>query len=57
MGDNQEAQLSVILRCSLIQGKTARLYAGAGITEVSDPGKELEETDLKLEAMLNALKT
>ncbi len=56
IGDNQEAQMSVVLRCALVQDKLVRLYAGAGITPVSDPEKELKETELKLEAMLNALK-
>lgn len=55
LGDHQNASLSVILRCALIQEKTAQLYAGAGITRVSDPGQELRETGLKLEPMLNAL--
>ncbi|WP_457669014.1 isochorismate synthase [Thiolapillus sp.] len=55
LGDNQDAQMSVILRCALIQGKTAQLYAGAGITRVSDPEQELKETELKFEPMLNAL--
>ncbi|WP_456379037.1 isochorismate synthase [Thiolapillus sp.] len=55
LGDNQEAQMSVILRCALVQGKTAQLYAGAGITPVSNPEQELQETLLKFEPMLNAL--
>jgi len=55
LGDNQQAQLSVILRCALVHGKSARLYAGAGITPVSNPEQELQETCLKLEPMLDAL--
>ncbi len=55
LGDNFEAQMSVILRCALIQGKTARLYAGAGITPVSNPEQELQETLLKFAPMLNAM--
>lgn len=55
LGDNQEAQMSVILRCALVHGKKARLYAGAGITPVSNPEQELQETLLKFEPMLNAL--
>jgi len=55
LGDNHEAQISVILRCALIRNKQARLYAGAGITRVSDPEQELHETRLKFEPMLNVL--
>ncbi|WP_456405092.1 isochorismate synthase [Thiolapillus sp.] len=55
LGDNQEAQMAVILRCALVHDKHARLFAGAGITRVSDPEQELQETRLKLEPMLKAL--
>ena len=43
--------LFVNLRCTRLQGNVARFYAGAGITEDSDPEKELIETDLKLKTM------
>ena len=43
------------LRSALIEGNTARLYAGAGIVAGSAPEKELAETDLKLRAMLGAI--
>lgn len=43
--------LFVNLRCAKIQGNQVRLYAGAGITEDSDPDKELIETELKLNTM------
>ncbi len=43
--------LFVNLRCTRLKGNTARFYAGAGITEDSDPEKELIETDLKLNTM------
>lgn len=55
LGDNHEAQISVILRCALIRNNQARLFAGAGITRVSDPEQELQETRLKFEPMLNVL--
>jgi isochorismate synthase len=55
LGDNRRADLSVLLRCARIHGNTANLYAGAGITLVSEPEKELRETELKFEPMLNAL--
>lgn len=43
------------LRSGLIEGATARLYAGAGIVAGSDPDKEYAETDLKFRAMREAL--
>jgi isochorismate synthase len=45
----------VALRCALLDGETARLYAGAGIVRDSDPEAELAETELKLRTMLDAL--
>ena len=36
--------------------KTAILYAGAGVTIDSDPLKEFEETELKMDALLNLIK-
>jgi menaquinone-specific isochorismate synthase len=43
------------IRSALIDGKRARLYAGAGIVAGSDPDKELAEVQLKLQALLKAL--
>lgn len=43
------------IRSALIQGNTARLYAGAGIVAGSDPDQELAEVNLKLQALLKAL--
>ncbi len=45
----------VSLRCAEIHGQTARVYAGAGIVEGSDPLAEAEETSAKLQAVLRAL--
>lgn len=45
----------VAIRSALVDGNTARLYAGAGIVDGSEAGKELAETDLKFRAMLDAL--
>jgi isochorismate synthase len=47
---------AVAIRSALIEGNQARLYAGNGIVEGSDPAKEFEETELKLRAMLWALR-
>jgi menaquinone-specific isochorismate synthase len=45
------------IRSALIDGQTARLYAGAGIIEGSDPDKEMHETEIKLHALLDVLMT
>lgn len=50
-----EGEMIVCLRSALIQGKIAQLYAGAGIIEGSVPEKEMQETELKLNALLQAL--
>lgn len=42
-----ETSIYVNLRTASITGETATLYAGAGVTEDSDPEKEWEETELK----------
>lgn len=42
------------LRCALVQGSSARLFAGVGIVADSDPAAELAETQLKLQAFLAA---
>jgi menaquinone-specific isochorismate synthase len=46
---------AVGIRCADVDGPTARLYAGNGIVEGSDPAEELAETQLKLQALLAAL--
>ncbi len=50
-----DGELFVGLRSALIDGCRARLYAGAGIVEGSDPEKELAETELKFNVMEAAL--
>ena len=45
----------VALRCAEICGSEARLYAGAGIVEGSDPTAEADETSGKFQAVLRAL--
>ncbi len=50
-----EGEMIVGIRSALIEGKIARLYAGAGIVEGSDPDKEMRETELKLRALLDVL--
>ncbi len=43
------------IRSALVDGATARIYAGAGIVAGSNPEKEFAETELKFKAMLDAL--
>ena len=50
-----EGEFLVGIRSALMQGDTARLYAGAGIVEGSDPAAELAETELKMRALREAL--
>lgn len=49
------ARVALALRCGLVTGDTARLYAGNGIVADSDPAAELIETRLKFRPMLNLL--
>jgi len=47
---------AVALRCGRLDGRRARLTAGAGIVADSDPDAEWLETQAKLEPMLRALR-
>lgn len=51
----EDGELAVAIRCGLLFGDGARLYAGCGIMPDSDPRAELEETELKLQALLDGL--
>jgi len=42
------------IRSAIVEGSSARLFAGVGIVEDSDPAAELAETQLKLQAFLAA---
>jgi isochorismate synthase len=50
-----DGQFFVGLRSGLLEGNHLRLYAGAGIVRDSQPEMELEETELKLQSLLEAL--
>ena len=50
-----DGEFCVALRCALLRGSLARLYAGCGIVRDSDPAAELAETEVKLGALLPAL--
>ncbi|NGP53867.1 isochorismate synthase [Thioalkalivibrio sp. XN8] len=53
--DDAGGDVWVALRCALLEGRRASLYAGAGIVAGSRPEQELRETGWKLQAMLEAL--
>jgi salicylate biosynthesis isochorismate synthase/menaquinone-specific isochorismate synthase len=50
-----DGEFCVALRCALLRGRLARLYAGCGIVRDSEPAEELAESETKLEALLPAL--
>jgi isochorismate synthase len=50
-----EGEFAIALRCGLIEGTEAHIYAGAGIVADSDPEAELLETRLKLRPLLELL--
>lgn len=47
----ESTDLFVNLRCVKIDDGLIRFYAGAGITEDSNPAKEMEETELKMNVL------
>jgi len=49
---NEDGEFCVALRCALLRGAEARLYAGVGVVRDSDPAAELAETEVKLGALL-----
>lgn len=51
----EDGELCVALRCALLRGQVAHLYAGDGIVRDSVPEDELAETEVKLEAILPLL--
>ncbi len=46
---------AVGIRCAEVDGSHARIFAGNGVVEGSDPSDELTETQLKLQALLAAM--
>jgi salicylate biosynthesis isochorismate synthase/menaquinone-specific isochorismate synthase len=50
-----DGEFCVALRCALLRGRLAVLYAGGGIVRDSDPVDELAETEVKLGALLPVL--
>ncbi len=52
---NDDGEFCVALRCALLRGDQARLYAGVGVVRDSVPAAELTETEIKLGALLPVL--
>jgi isochorismate synthase EntC len=50
-----DGRFVVALRCGVVEGKHAELYAGAGVVSDSNAPSEFAETRWKLAALLGAL--
>jgi isochorismate synthase len=48
----EDGEFCVALRCGLLRGRVAHLYAGCGIVRDSVPAEELAEAEVKLQALL-----
>ena len=53
---NGDGEWAIALRCAEITRSTARLFAGAGIVADSVPEAEVDETERKFRALLDALR-
>jgi salicylate biosynthesis isochorismate synthase/menaquinone-specific isochorismate synthase len=51
----EDGEFCVALRCALLRGQVAHLYAGEGIVRDSVPSEELEANEAKLQALLPLL--
>jgi isochorismate synthase len=51
-----DGEWAIALRCAALHGERATLYAGAGIVAGSRPADEVDETDRKFRAFLDALR-
>jgi len=51
-----DGEWAIALRCALLEGTRARLFAGAGIVAGSIPDRELDETERKFRAFLDSLR-
>jgi salicylate biosynthesis isochorismate synthase/menaquinone-specific isochorismate synthase len=55
MDATEDGEFCVALRSGLLRDREARLFAGVGVVAGSDPAAELEETEIKLGALLPLL--
>lgn len=51
-----DGEFAIALRCAELQGERATLFAGAGVVADSVPERELDETERKFRAFLDALR-
>jgi salicylate biosynthesis isochorismate synthase len=51
----EDGEFCVGLRCALLRDRVAHLYSGCGIVSDSEPSAELEESEVKLQALLPLL--
>jgi isochorismate synthase len=49
---SEDGEFCVALRCALLRGRVAHLYAGCGIVRDSVPAEELAESEVKFAALL-----
>lgn len=52
-----DGEFVVAIRCALVAGRRASLFTGCGIVAGSDPGREWEESEIKLRTLAAALGT
>ncbi len=52
---HEEAEFAVGIRSAMITGDQARIYAGVGIVDKSNPDNEWEETNWKMQTMKRAI--
>ena len=55
LGADDDGELMVALRCGLLAGQRATLFAGCGIVADSDPAREWEESRIKLRPVVSAV--
>ena len=56
MDASGDGEWAIALRCAELRGDQATLYAGAGIVAGSRPDAEVDETERKFRAFLDALR-
>lgn len=52
VGGSGDGELAVALRAALLDGRSAHVWAGAGIVEGSSPDREFDETERKMSSIL-----
>jgi len=55
VGADGDGEFVVALRCGVVSGSTAALFAGCGIVADSDPAREWEESRNKMQVVAGAL--